>query len=300
MTSTIALAGKGGVGKTTIAALVIKYLVNTHTGAVLAIDADPSTNLNMALGMEIGWTVGDIREDLLTQVKSSLLAGGAAMGALPGGVTKRDYLEYQIRSSLEEGDTCDLIAMGRSEGAGCYCAVNHNLREVVDAISKNYTYVVIDNEAGMEHLSRRTTRDVQHLLIVSDPSPRGLVAAERIASFRKDLDIHIETCGLILNRMPVSDLQGTGLLAGAAAGQGSAGMDRPDDTSGGRSLGLDDLPAVIRDQIQTMDIPLLGVLPADLQLTQLEMTGRPVVDLELASSTYRQVAQIMQSLGYGA
>jgi CO dehydrogenase maturation factor len=265
MTSTIALAGKGGVGKTTIAALVIKYLVSTRTGAVLAIDADPSTNLNMALGMEIGWTVGDIREDMLAQVKNSLMAGGAAMGALPGGVSKRDYLEYQIRSSLEEGDTCDLIAMGRSEGAGCYCAVNHNLREVVDAISKNYTYVVIDNEAGMEHLSRRTTRDVQQLIIVSDPSPRGLVAAERIASFRKELDINIETCGLILNRMP----------------PGQA------------------LPALLMDHIQAMDIPLLGILSSDPGLSDLEMTGRPVVDLDPASSTYQQVVQIMKSLGYG-
>jgi CO dehydrogenase maturation factor len=265
MTSTIALAGKGGVGKTTIAALVIKYLVSTRTGAVLAIDADPSTNLNMALGMEIGWTVGDIREDMLAQVKNSLMAGGAAMGALPGGVSKRDYLEYQIRSSLEEGDTCDLIAMGRSEGAGCYCAVNHNLREVVDAISKNYTYVVIDNEAGMEHLSRRTTCDVQQLIIVSDPSPRGLVAAERIASFRKELDINIETCGLILNRMP----------------PGQA------------------LPALLMDHIQAMDIPLLGILSSDPGLSDLEMTGRPVVDLDPASSTYQQVVQIMKSLGYG-
>jgi CO dehydrogenase maturation factor len=274
MTSTIALAGKGGVGKTTIAALVIKYLVNTHGGAVLAIDADPSTNLNMALGMEVGWTVGDIREDMLTQVKSSLLTGGAAMGSLPGGVTKRDYLEYQVRSSLEEGDTCDLIAMGRSEGAGCYCAVNHNLREVVDALSKNYSYVVIDNEAGMEHLARRTTRDVQQLIIVSDPSPRGLVAAERIASFRKDLDIHIETCGLILNRLPVK--------VGAAAD----------------IFTINDLPVLLRERIQAMEIPLLGVLPSDPELTELEITGRPVVDLGLNSSTYQQVAQIMMGLGY--
>jgi CO dehydrogenase maturation factor len=264
MTSTIALAGKGGVGKTTIAALIIKYLVSTRSGAVLAIDADPSTNLNMALGMEIGWTVGDIREDMLSQVKSSLLAGGAAMGALPGGITKRDYLEYQIRTSLEEGDTCDLIAMGRSEGAGCYCAVNHNLREVVDAISKNYAYVVIDNEAGMEHLSRRTTRDVQQLIIVSDPSPRGLVAAERIASFRKELDIHIENCGLILNRVP----PGNGLSA------------------------------LLKERLQTMDIPLLGLIPADPELSELEMTGRPVVDLETTSSTYQQVVEIMERLGF--
>src|SRR5512135_1420120 len=201
MTISIALAGKGGVGKTTIAGMVIKYLVQNKPGPVLAIDADPSSNLNMVLGLDLDWTVGDIREDMLAQVKTSLVAGGAAMGALPGGASKHDYLDYKIRSSLAEGDAFDLIAMGRSEGAGCYCAVNHNLREVVDAISRNYRYVIIDNEAGMEHLSRRTTRDVQYLFIVTDPSQRGLVAAERIASFRSELDIHIENAGLILNRV---------------------------------------------------------------------------------------------------
>src|SRR3989304_1447698 len=136
MTPTIALAGKGGVGKTTIAAMVIKYLASTQSGAILAIDADPSSNLNMVLGLELDWTVGDIREDMLAQVQSSLVAGGAAMGSLPGGLSKREYLDYQVRSSLSEGNFFDLIAMGRSEGPGCYCAVNHNLLEVMDAISK--------------------------------------------------------------------------------------------------------------------------------------------------------------------
>jgi len=125
MATTIALAGKGGVGKTTIAGMVVKYLVQNKKEAVLAIDADPSSNLNMVLGLDLEWTVGDIREDMLSQVKESLVTGGAAMGALPGGVSKRDYLDYQIRSSLAEGDHVDLIAMGRSEGPGCYCAVNH-------------------------------------------------------------------------------------------------------------------------------------------------------------------------------
>src|SRR4030042_662898 len=201
MTTTIALAGKGGVGKTTIAGMVIKYLVNNKMTPILAIDADPSSNLNMVLGLNLDWTVGDIREDLLTQVKQSLTAGGAAMGTRQGGLTKREYLDHQIRSTLAEGDQFDLIAMGRSEGPGCYCAVNHNLREVVDAIGRNYAYVVIDNEAGMEHLSRRTTRDVQHLLIVTDPTQRGVVAAERIAAFRNDLDIRIENSYLVVNRL---------------------------------------------------------------------------------------------------
>jgi len=257
MTITIALAGKGGVGKTTIAGMIVKYLAQTQPGAVLAIDADPSSNLNLVLGLDLDWTVGDIREDLLSQVKNSLVAGGAAMGSLPGGVTKRDYLDYQIRSSVAEGGHFDLIAMGRSEGSGCYCAVNHNLREVIDSISKNYRYVVIDNEAGMEHLSRRTTRDVQHLLIVSDPTQRGLVAAGRIAGFRNELDIRIENAYLILNR-----------LAGS-------------------------IPPPLDEQIQLLGIPLLGVVPADQELVQFEYSGRPLVELGNGSPVFRAVAEMM-------
>jgi CO dehydrogenase maturation factor len=260
MSTTIALAGKGGVGKTTIAGMVIKYLINIQPGAVLAIDADPSSNLNMVLGLDLDWTVGDIREDLLVQVQSSLTAGGAAMGTMPGGASKREYLDYQIRSSLAEGDHFDLIAMGRSEGPGCYCAVNHNLREVIDSISKNYRYIVIDNEAGMEHLSRRTTRDVQHLLIVSDPTQRGIVAAERIAEFRNDLDIRIENAHLILNRMPGS------------------------------------MPAELEERVKKMDIPLLGIIPADQELMSFEFSGRPLVELGDESPVYRAVAEMMKKI----
>ena len=120
MTITLALAGKGGVGKTTVAGMVIKYLAQNQTGSILAIDADPSANLNMVLGLELEWTVGDIREDMLHQVKNSLVQGGAAMGNLPGGVNKRDYLDYHVRSSLAEGSRFDLIAMGRY-----YCRRRH-------------------------------------------------------------------------------------------------------------------------------------------------------------------------------
>lgn len=260
MSTTIALAGKGGVGKTTIAGMVIKYLVQTQPGAVLAIDADPSSNLNMVLGLDLDWTVGDIREDLLVQVQSSLTAGGAAMGTLPGGTSKREYLDYQIRSSLAEGDDFDLIAMGRSEGPGCYCAVNHNLREVIDSISKNYRYIVIDNEAGMEHLSRRTTRDVHHLLVVSDPTQRGIVAAERIAGFRNDLDIHIENTYLILNRLPGP------------------------------------IPPELEARIATLDIPFLGIIPTDQELMTYEFSGRPLVELGDDSPVYRSIAEMMNKI----
>jgi CO dehydrogenase maturation factor len=260
MTTTIALAGKGGVGKTTIAGMVIKYLAQQQRGAILAIDADPSSNLNMVLGLALEWTVGDIREGILDKVKESLTAGGAAMGTLEGGITKREYLDYEIRSSLAEGSSFDLIAMGRSEGAGCYCAVNHNLRDVIDSISKNYRYVVIDNEAGMEHLSRRTTRDVQVLLVVSDPTQRGIVAAERIAAFRHDMDINIEKTYLILNR-----------------------------------LNSDTIPAPLQERIDALDIPLLGTVQSSPELAEFEFSGRPLVEMGDESPVYKAVAAMMQT-----
>ena len=260
MSTTIALAGKGGVGKTTIAAIVIKYLAQSQNGAILAIDADPSSNLNMVLGLELEWTVGDIREDMLEQVRSSVVAGGAAMGTLPGGASKREYLDYQVRTSISEGNHFDLIAMGRSEGPGCYCAVNHNLREVIDSLSRNYRYIVIDNEAGMEHLSRRTTRDVDHLLVVSDPTQRGIVAAERIAALRNELDINVENAYLILNRAPA------------------------------------EIPAPLQERIAALDIPLLGVIPADAEITDFDFSGRPLVELEENSPVYRAIAEMMTEI----
>jgi CO dehydrogenase maturation factor len=260
MTTTIALAGKGGVGKTTIAGMVTKYLAQNQPGSILAIDADPSSNLNMVLGLDLEWTVGEIREGMLEQVKSSLAQGGAAMGTMPGGASKREYLDYQIRSSLAEGNRFDLIAMGRGEGPGCYCAVNHNLREVIDSMSRHYAYVVIDNEAGLEHLSRRTTRDVQYLLIVSDPTRRGLVAAQRIADMRKELDINVENAFLILNRLP------------------------------------GEIPSELQEYVEKMNVPLLGTIPADEELSSFEFSGKPLVDLGDESPVYRAVEEMMRKI----
>ena len=257
MATTIALAGKGGVGKTTIAGMVIKYLAQEQLGAILAIDADPSANLNMVLGLDLEWTVGDIREDMLAQVQQSLLQGGAAMGTIQGGMTKADYLDFEVRSSLAEGERFDLIAMGRPEGPGCYCAVNHNLREVVDSISKSYRWVVVDNEAGLEHLSRRTTRDVQHLLMVSDPTQRGIVAAQRVKEIATELDIHIENMYLILNRV------------------------------------MGEIPAPLQAAIDAMGVNFLGVVPSDQDLMAFEFSGRPLVELGDESPVYQAVAQMM-------
>ncbi len=260
MTVTIALAGKGGVGKTTVAALVVKYLTAERSGAILAIDADPSSNLNMVLGLDLEWTVGDIREEMLAQVKQSVTAGGAAMGGLPGGVSKREHLDYEIRSAVSEGLRCDLIAMGRPEGPGCYCAVNHSLRDVIDSIGSGYSYVVVDNEAGMEHLSRRTTRGVQHLLIVSDPTPRGIVAAGRIAAMRHELDVDIENAYVIVNR---------------ASGE---------------------LPTSVADAVAELDVPLLGVIPESDELTALDVVGSPLVDVADESSAFAAVAGMMEKI----
>jgi CO dehydrogenase maturation factor len=214
----------------------------------------------MVLGLGLDWTVGEIREDMLQQAQQSLTASGAAMGAMPGGMSKHDYLDYEVRTSLVEGDQVDLIAMGRSEGPGCYCAVNHNLRQVVDSISLGYKFVVIDNEAGMEHLSRRTTNDVDHLLIISDPTLRGIVAAERIADLQQELKIQIENAYLILNRV---------------AGE---------------------TPAPLLKRIEEIDIPFLGVVPADDTLMAYEISGKPLVDLGDSSPVYQAVAQMMKTM----
>lgn len=182
------------------------------------------------------------------------------MGAISGGITKREYLDYEIRTSLSEGERFDLIAMGQPEGQGCYCAVNHNLRDVIDSLSKSYRYVIVDNEAGMEHLSRRTTRDVQHLLIVSDPTHRGVVTAERIAGFRKELDIHIDNTHLIINRMP------------------------------------GEMPPALKARIDELEIPLLGTVPADLELAEFEFSGRPLVELGDNSPVYKAIAAMMDQI----
>ena len=263
MTQTIAVAGKGGVGKTTIAALFIRYLVEQGARSVLAVDADPSSNLHMLLGVELEGTVGDIREEMLAEVQSSLVQGGAAMG-LAAGMTKRDYLDYHIRTLISEGDDVDVLAMGRPEGPGCYCAVNHNLREVIDAVGGAYQYVVIDNEAGLEHLSRRTTRDVDIMLIVSDPTPRGLITAERVVELRDEVNVNIKAAWLVLNRVS------------------------------------DEIPAALRARIDEIGVPLLGGVPYDEALLEIELNGGTIMSLSTDAPSYRAMAAMAARVLNGA
>ncbi|MFC2166638.1 AAA family ATPase [Acidobacteriota bacterium] len=187
---TIAISGKGGTGKTTIAALMVRWLSQHNPGSVLAVDADSNVNLNVLLGLEIKDTVGLIREEMKQNSQN-----------LPGGMSKAQFLEYKIQSSLVETPAYDLIAMGRPEGPGCYCYANNLLRDILQTLSSHYQYIIIDNEAGMEHLSRRTTLNIDHLLIISDPTVRGVRTASNISRLLSELDIRVGEKKLIINRL---------------------------------------------------------------------------------------------------
>ena len=192
MTTTIAVAGKGGTGKTTLTGLLIRCLKEKQAGSILAIDADPASNLNTVLGLPLINTVGDVREDTASLVSK---------GQMTPGLAKQDHFDYEINQALVEGDGVDLLAMGRPEGPGCYCAANNMLRTIVDRMTKSYDWVVIDNEAGLEHLSRRTTRDVDVLLIVSDPTMRGITTAGRVVDVIGELKTKVGKHYLIVNRV---------------------------------------------------------------------------------------------------
>ncbi len=188
MTYTIAVAGKGGTGKTTFTGLLIDSLINEKE-ALLAVDADPSMNLNEVLGISVVSSIADIREEALKR--------NPKFDSMP----KDRLIEYLLHQTLIETDSFDLLAMGRPEGKRCYCFVNNLLRRHLDVLSEQYKYVVIDNEAGMEHLSRMTTRDVDLLIIISDPSKRGLLTAKRIHSLVIELNIPIKKQLLVINKL---------------------------------------------------------------------------------------------------
>ncbi len=252
MTKTIAVAGKGGTGKTSIAALTIDYLVRNKKGTVLAIDADPSTNLNLALGVPLTETIGDVREETATIASS---------GRPLGGMSKWDYLDLRINEALVEQPGFDLLAMGRPEGPGCYCAANNILRSSIDRLSNAYDWVVIDNEAGLEHLSRRTTRDVDILLVVSDPTLRGILAASRVAELVNELRTAVGAVYLIVNRV------------------------------NGQTL-----PDTVLRTIEEHRLQLLGVLPFDPTVGEFDAEGKPIVQLPAEAPFRRSLEAILASL----
>ena len=194
--ATIALSGKGGVGKTTVASLLIKVLRDRNDGAVLAVDADPNSCLADYLGYTVENNLGSIREEIIKNYSS-----------IPPGMTKERWISYRVQECIIESTGVDFLEMGRPEGPGCYCYINNLIREYEASVNRNYRYTVIDNEAGMEHLSRRTSKTIDYLLVVSDLTTPGLKAAKRIRDLSKQLDLVTHYIGLILNRVEDSILE---------------------------------------------------------------------------------------------
>lgn len=246
---TIAISGKGGTGKSTLSALIIRWLKDQEYGPVLAVDADPNVNLNDILGVQLEETVGAIREELKKSAHR-----------LPGAMTKQEFLEYKIHASLRETRDFDLIAMGRPEGPGCYCYANNLLRDILKTLSNNYKYVVIDNEAGMEHLSRRTTQKIDFLLIVSDPSVRSVQAAIKISKLLSELDTRVGKKLLILNRVKKH------------------------------------IPDLVTKIIEGQQLELFFSIPEDNTLLRIDQSGKPIWKISEDLPSYQAVHQMMTKL----
>ena len=195
MTHTIAVAGKGGVGKTTTCGMIIDYLVHDRKTPILVVDADANSNLNEVLGVEVETTLGDIREEV---AHAELVKNNP----IPPGMSKADYMEMKVSGALIEEDDYDMLVMGRTQGSGCYCFVNSLLKTQLDKYVGNYRYTVIDNEAGLEYIARGTLPHVDTLLLVSDCSRRGIQAVARIAEMVRELNLKPGRMGLIVNRAP--------------------------------------------------------------------------------------------------
>jgi CO dehydrogenase maturation factor len=191
LTINIAVAGKGGTGKTSVASLVIRYLLKNNLGPILVVDADPNSNLAESLGLEVRQTVGRILNEFQGEKIN-----------IPPGMTKEAYLEYQLNMAITESKDLDLVTMGRGEGPECYCYPNVVIRKLVDEWAKNYAFVVMDNEAGMEHLSRRTTQNINEMLLVSDHTVKGLRAVARIRDLIKELKLVVKRESIIINMVP--------------------------------------------------------------------------------------------------
>jgi CO dehydrogenase maturation factor len=249
LTINIAVAGKGGTGKTSVASLVIRYLLKNNLGTVLAVDADPNANLSENLGLEVRQTVGRI----LNEFQGEKLK-------IPAGMTKEAYLEYQLNVAITESKGLDLITMGRGEGPECYCYPNTVIRKMVDDWAKNYSYVVMDNEAGMEHLSRRTTQNVDELLLVSDHSIKGLRAVARIRQLVKELKLVVKRESVVVNNV-------TGVI--------------------------DPLMSV---EMERLDIVPAAVIPADDELKRYDLEQKPLFGLPDTSKAVGAVNELMDKL----
>jgi len=249
LTISIAVTGKGGVGKTIVATLLIKVLHEETGEVILAVDADPNSNLHEALGIEAGKSIGEIREEMLKLGDQ-----------IPPEQGRADYLEGLIESVIVEGEGFDLISMGRPEGPGCYCYVNHLLRKVLDKLTGRYRFVVIDAEAGLEHFSRRTTRDVDILLVVSDPTARGFMTAKRVKELVAELNTKFGRMYLVVNRMP------------------------------------EGLAEKVAEEVSKVGIECIALIPEDDLVAKFDLEGRPFIQLPKESKAYKAIASLIKKL----
>ncbi len=243
----IAVAGKGGTGKTTLCSLIIRQLLKAGKKPILAVDADANANLNEALGMEIEGSIADI----IVRINNNL-------EPLPAGMTKDQFVEYKVHQSLSEGENVDLLVMGGPEGAGCYCYANNLLRGFIGELSKSYPYLVMDNEAGLEHLSRRTTQNVDVLFITSDSSARGVRSAGRVRELVGNLKLDIKKMYLVITRVDENSIN------------------------------------ALQQEIEKTALELIGTIPADQQVTEFDIAGKPLVSLSDDSPVVKAVDEILR------
>ncbi|MDQ7780080.1 MAG: AAA family ATPase [Planctomycetota bacterium] len=247
--TTIAVAGKGGTGKTTFAAIAASILAKRAEGPLLAVDADPNATLGRALGLKTTKTVADILEET------------KGLREVPVGLSKPQILEYQLQQCLTEGSNIDFLEMGRPEGAECYCAANHILREFIKQLLANYRYIVIDNEAGMEHLSRKTAEDIDVLVLVSDASVIGVRSACSVMKLVRSLKLAIDRSALVINRAPSV------------------------------------IPAPVLAEMDKSGLRLAGTVPHDEAITTLDLQDKPVTAVQTSSPAYTAVEGILRTLG---
>lgn len=246
MSFSIALAGKGGTGKTTMAGFLIRYLVENGRIPILAVDADSNSNLNEVLGLDVSETLGDAREEMKKGVST--------------GITKDIFMEMKIQEAVVESNGFDLVAMGRPEGSGCYCAANSLLTMYLDKLMNNYDYMVIDNEAGMEHISRLTTNNIDILLVVSDPTRRGIQAAARIVELTDELGLNIGRKSLIVNQQKEGQQEG------------------------------------VERSVKEYGLDLVGVVPEDAELQEFDLNGRPTTELDKNNKALRASYEIFDRI----
>ena len=251
---TIAVAGKGGTGKTTLCGMLVDYLAKNGKGPILAVDADPNSNLNEVLGVELPTTLGEIREKM--QYKD------AAAESLPPNMTKQEYTEYMFSDALAEEDNYDLLVMGRTQGEGCYCYINGVLKTQIDKYKGGYKTIVVDNEAGLEHISRGILPHIDILLLVSDASRRGIQAVGRISAMVEDLKLHPAVKKLIVNRAP-----------------------------GGV------LDAGVLEEIDKQKLDLVGVVPQDEAVYRYDAEGKPSSSVPEGSLVKTALRKILAELG---